>query len=450
MILQGLYRYLEGNYSDLDQDIYTKASMVAVSHSIEKVIKEYQLYADLYVIFQDYDYFLYERERYLEFDKLCRQIFIFSKNIPKNAAEDFSNTVFIELEDNSPLLLEWAVTVVHPDYSAVLATREKSTLQKINKEDYRVFEGFLSLEVETAEDSVYYYQKLLDKLELSYLNEPWQLSELNNKKPKLKKLISLFLNDSLFELEDKLRSMEEKEMVLNKMVAENQELNLEIMQKLSEAAELKDEDSLFHILRIGFSSALIYRELGGDKKAIENIFFASLMHDIGKIGIPDSILLKPGKLTAEEYVVMQKHPEIGARILAGSHTEVLNMAYNIAYSHHEKWNGKGYPQGLKGEEIPLEARIVALADVYDALSSARVYKDAFSREKCVEIVSEQRDQHFEGEILDLFLKHLDEIYGFRRDLKEFSQGKTTREISDYFFSVNFNVFDFLKMREMIN
>ncbi|MFP4198943.1 MAG: HD-GYP domain-containing protein, partial [Halanaerobium sp.] len=154
-------------------------------------------------------------------------------------------------------------------------------------------------------------------------------------------------------------------------------------------------------------------------------------------------------LTAEEYEVMQKHPEIGAKILAGSHTEVLNMAYNIAYFHHEKWDGSGYPQGIKGKEIPVEARIVALADVFDALSSKRVYKDAFSREKCVEIVSSERNQHFQGRILDILLEHLDEIYAFRRDLKEFAQGKTTREISDYFFSVKFSIFEFLKMREMI-
>ncbi|MFP4372298.1 MAG: HD-GYP domain-containing protein, partial [Halanaerobium sp.] len=235
----------------------------------------------------------------------------------------------------------------------------------------------------------------------------------------------------------------------DELAADNKELSREIMQKLCEAAEYRDEDSLFHILRIGFSSAVIFRELGAEEKRIENIFFASLLHDIGKIGIPDSILQKPGRLNAEEYEVMQNHPEIGARILAGSQTEVLDMAYNIAYSHHEKWDGSGYPQGLKGEEIPIEARIVALADVFDALSSKRVYKEAFSREKCVEIVSNERNQHFQGKIVDILLDHLDEVYAFRQDLADFSEDKTTREISDYFFSVDFSIFEFLKMREMI-
>ncbi|MFW5961891.1 MAG: HD-GYP domain-containing protein, partial [bacterium] len=288
-----------------------------------------------------------------------------------------------------------------------------------------------------------------DKKDVLYFNQDWQPQELTNKKPELQKLISVFVNDSLFELEYKLRNLEEKEMVLDELAADNKELSREIMQKLCEASEYRDEDSLFHILRIGFTSSLIYRELGAAQKEIENIFFASLLHDIGKIGIPDSILQKPGKLTAEEYEVMQKHPEIGAKILAGSHTEVLNMAYNIAYSHHEKWDGSGYPQGLKGEEIPIEARIVALADVFDALSSKRVYKEAFSREKCVEIVSNERNQHFQGKIVDILLDHLDEVYAFRQDLADFSEDKTTREISDYFFSVDFSIFEFLKMREMI-
>ncbi|MFP4021481.1 MAG: HD domain-containing phosphohydrolase [Halanaerobium sp.] len=448
-VMQGLYQSLADEFSLLDTELFTKASMVAMSHSVEKIVKEYKLYADIYVLFQDYSYFLYERKRYLEFDQYCRQIFILAKNIPEDAAKDFDNTTFIELEEQSPLLAEWAVTVIHPDYSAVLATKEEASLQRIEKEDYRIFKGFLSLDENIAQQSALYYHKLFDKKDVLYFNQDWQPQELTNKKPELQKLISVFVNDSLFELEDKLRNLEEKEMVLDELAADNKELSREIMQKLCEAAEYRDEDSLFHILRIGFSSAVIFRELGAEEKRIENIFFASLLHDIGKIGIPDSILQKPGRLNAEEYEVMQNHPEIGARILAGSQTEVLDMAYNIAYSHHEKWDGSGYPQGLKGEEIPIEARIVALADVFDALSSKRVYKEAFSREKCVEIVSNERNQHFQGKIVDILLDHLDEVYAFRQDLADFSEDKTTREISDYFFSVDFSIFEFLKMREMI-
>lgn len=442
--MQGLYKFLEGESSSLETNIYTKASMVAMSHAVEKIIKEYQLFADIYVLFQDYKYFLYERKRYLEFDQICRQIFVFAHNIPENADNDFVNTTFIELDEKSSLLDEWAVTVIHPDYSAVLSTKEEPGLQRINKEDYRVFNGFLSLDNQTAQHSAEYYHNLLDKKNVFYSKEEWKSSDLKNQKPKLEKIISLFVNDSLFELENKLRTLEEKEMKLKKLLNDNKELSRETMQKLCEAAEFKDEDSLFHILRIAFTSALIFREMGAGKKVMENIFYASLLHDIGKIGIPDSILQKPGKLTDKEYETMQNHSRIGAKILSDSRSEVLNMAYKIAYSHHEKWDGSGYPQGLKGKEIPVEARIVAIADVFDALSSKRVYKETFSREKCVKIVSSERNKHFQGEILDILLDNLDYIYDFRSFLKDFADGKTVREISDHFFAVNFNVAQFIK------
>ncbi|MGM0499947.1 MAG: HD domain-containing phosphohydrolase [Bacillota bacterium] len=441
--MQGLYKSLDVKNSSLENNIYTKASMVAMSHSVEKVVKEHCLNADIYVLFQNYKYFLYERKRYFDLDQICRQIFVFAKDIPADAGSGFENTTFVELSEDSPLLKEWAVTVVHPDYSAVLSTREENGLQRIDKEDYRIFKGFLSLKQKIAFQSALYYQDLLAKKQIPFINRDWILSELNNKKPEMEKLISLFVNDSLFELEDKLRSLEAKEVELKKLLADNKELSRETMQKLCEAAEFKDEDSLFHILRIAFTSALLFRELGADKQKIENIFFASLLHDVGKIGIPDSILQKPGKLTDEEYKKMQNHPEIGAKLLSDSRSKVLNMAYNIAYSHHEKWDGSGYPQGLKGEEIAVEARIVALADVFDALSSKRVYKEAFSRKKCVNIIKSERDKHFQGEILDIMLENLDEIYCFRNNLKEYAKNKTIREISDYFFAVDFNVLDFI-------
>jgi len=447
--MNGLYYNLVNEFSILDTEIFTKASMVAMSHSVEKVVKEYDLNADIYVLFQDYKYFLSEKERYLEFDQLCRQIFVMAHNIPEAAGEDFENTTFIEIEDDSPLLKEWSVTVDHPDFSAVLATREEVGLQKINKEDYRIFKGFLSLEKEVAADSIKYYQQLFKERGIDYIKEDWNQAELQNKKPKLQKLLSLFINDSLSELETKLRSLEEKEESLDKMLQNNKELSREVMQKLCEASGFRDEDSLFHIIRIGFTSALIYRELGAAEEEVEKIFFAALLHDLGKIGIPDSILQKPGKLNDEEYRIMKGHAEMGAKILAGSKSDVLKMAHNIAYSHHEKWDGSGYPQGLKGEEIPIEARIAALADVFDALSSDRVYKDAFSREKCVKIVSEERNRHFQSEILDILLANLDEVFEFREDLKMFSEGKTTREISDYFFSVKFSILDFIEMRNII-
>ncbi|MGM0410904.1 MAG: HD domain-containing phosphohydrolase [Bacillota bacterium] len=445
--MESLYKNLKNSSSTLDTNIFTKASMVAMSHSVENTIKEYNLYADIYVIFQDYKYFLHEKDRYLEFDNLCRQIYIFAKNIPENADKEFDNTTFVEIENNSPLAKEWAVTVCHPDYAAVLSTKEEKGLQRIDKEDFRIFRGFLSLDKKTAFKSADFYKNIMNKRGINNIYSKWDEKKLNNKKPETETLISVFVNDSLFELEDKLRSLEEKEIVLDELVENNKNLNREIMQKLCEAAEFRDEDSIYHVLRIGFTSALIYRELGASKDKIENIFFAALLHDLGKIGIPDSILQKPAKLTDEEYKIMQKHPAIGAKILAGSNSDVIKMAHDIAYYHHEKWDGSGYPQGLKGEEIPIEARIVALADVYDALSEKRVYKEAFPREKCVEIVSSERNKHFQAKLVDILLENLDAVYNFREDLKEFSKGKTTREISNYFFSDKFSIFEFLNNKE---
>ena len=445
--MNSLYENLKNKSSALDTNIFTKASMVAMSHSIENIIREYKLYADIYVIFQDYQYFLYEKDRYLEFDKICRQIYVFAENVPENADKEFENTTFVEIDNNSPLRKEWAVTVCHPDYSAVLSTKEEKNLQRINKDDYRIFRGFLSLDEKTAFKSAKFYKKFMDKRGIESTSSEWDENKLANKKPETKKLISIFVNDSLFELENKLRDLEEKEIVVDELVEDNQELNREIMQKLCEAAEFRDEDSIYHVLRIGFTSSLIYREIGASKEKIEKIFFAALLHDLGKIGIPDSILQKPGKLTDKEYKIMQNHPAIGAKILAGSNSNIMKMAHDIAYYHHEKWDGSGYPQGIKGKEIPIEARIVALADVFDALSSKRVYKEVFPREKCVNIVNSERNKHFQGKLVDILLNNLDAVYDFREDLKEFSKGKTTREISNYFFSTEFSIFEFLNKRE---
>jgi len=419
--VNSLYENLKNKSSALDTNIFTKASMVAMSHSIENIIREYKLYADIYVIFQDYQYFLYEKDRYLEFDKICRQIYVFAENVPENADKEFENTTFVEIDNNSPLRKEWAVTVCHPDYSAVLSTKEEKNLQRINKDDYRIFRGFLSLDEKTAFKSAKFYKKFMDKRGIESTSSEWD--------------------------ENKLRDLEEKEIVVDELVEDNQELNREIMQKLCEAAEFRDEDSIYHVLRIGFTSSLIYREIGASKEKIEKIFFAALLHDLGKIGIPDSILQKPGKLTDKEYKIMQNHPAIGAKILAGSNSNIMKMAHDIAYYHHEKWDGSGYPQGIKGKEIPIEARIVALADVFDALSSKRVYKEVFPREKCVNIVNSERNKHFQGKLVDILLDNLDAVYDFREDLKEFSKGKTTREISNYFFSTEFSIFEFLNKRE---
>lgn len=183
---------------------------------------------------------------------------------------------------------------------------------------------------------------------------------------------------------------------------------------LSMAAEYKDEDTGEHTKRIGHFSAAIARKMGKDSHYVETVLYAAPLHDIGKIGIPDRILLKPGKLEGNEWDIMRTHAEIGGKILVDSDVDFIQMAYLAAMSHHEKWNGSGYPQGLNGLNIPLIGRIVAVVDVFDALMSKRPYKKAFSLEESLEIIREGRGNHFDPEIVDVFEANLDEILEIRR------------------------------------
>jgi len=210
---------------------------------------------------------------------------------------------------------------------------------------------------------------------------------------------------------------------LNKTILElktaNQELQesyIDTVHRLALAAEYKDEDTGDHIIRMGRYSALIAEKLDLPSKEVQKILYASPMHDVGKIGIPDSILIKPGKLTKEEFEIMKTHSIIGAKILAHSKSEIIQVAEEIAISHHEKWNGKGYPQGLAGEEIPLVGRIVGLADVFDALTSKRPYKEAFSLEKAVDIIKKERGQHFDPDMVDVFLDNINEILAIKAQI----------------------------------
>ncbi|GAC31326.1 response regulator [Paraglaciecola polaris] len=177
---------------------------------------------------------------------------------------------------------------------------------------------------------------------------------------------------------------------------------LQVIQRLGRASEYKDNETGTHILRMSHYSKVMALAYGLSENAADNLLHAAPMHDIGKIGIPDSIMLKPDKLTAEEFAIMQKHPEIGAEILGDSDSDLIELAKIVALTHHEKWDGSGYPKGLKGAEIPLEGRIVAVADVFDALTSKRPYKDAWSVDKAVDLIKSQSGIHFDPELVTLF------------------------------------------------
>jgi putative two-component system response regulator len=185
--------------------------------------------------------------------------------------------------------------------------------------------------------------------------------------------------------------------------------SLDTIFRLSRAAEYRDEDTGSHINRMSNYSALVARKLGLGEKVAENILYAAPMHDVGKIGIPDHILLKPGKLDAAEWEVMKAHTTIGAGILSGGDTSFLRLGEVVALTHHEKWDGSGYPRGLQGSRIPLVGRIVAVADVYDALISRRPYKEPFSVEKALGIIREGRGSHFDPQVVDAFLEVLDQV-----------------------------------------
>lgn len=183
----------------------------------------------------------------------------------------------------------------------------------------------------------------------------------------------------------------------------------ETVMRLSYAAEYKDPETYNHIVRIGLISALMAEKLGFDEEYCKNIQLAAPMHDIGKIGIPDNILLKKGKLEGEEWEIMKRHTIIGYEILKESENELLQMAARIALEHHERWDGTGYPYGKKGQEICIEARITSIADVFDALTSERPYKPAWSVEKAVEYMKGLSGKHFDPQLLELFLDNLEEV-----------------------------------------
>lgn len=185
--------------------------------------------------------------------------------------------------------------------------------------------------------------------------------------------------------------------------ADLEEAQLEILERLALAAEFRDDETGQHTQRVGRTAAILARALDLPSEQVKLIQGGAPLHDMGKLGIPDEILRKPGKLTVEEFEVMKTHTTIGAQILSGSRFPILQMAEEIALTHHERWDGTGYA-GLAGERIPLSGRIVALADVFDALTNDRVYRKAMPLEEALTEIELQRGRHFDPEMVDAFLQ----------------------------------------------
>lgn len=191
---------------------------------------------------------------------------------------------------------------------------------------------------------------------------------------------------------------------------ELQQTRLQVVRQLGRAAEYRDNETGLHIIRMSQVSTLLAKSMGWTEDRCELMLHASPMHDIGKIGIRDHILLKPGKLTPEEFEIMKTHASIGADMLIGDGSDLLQLAHTIALTHHEKWDGTGYPHGLSGEAIPLAGRIVAVADVFDALTSTRPYKKAWPTDEAVAFVKENAGKHFDPDVVTHFLHGLPEIF----------------------------------------
>ena len=188
---------------------------------------------------------------------------------------------------------------------------------------------------------------------------------------------------------------------------------LEVIRRLGRAAEFKDNETGLHVIRMSHYTRLIAEAISPDEQWIDLIFNAAPMHDIGKIGIPDNILLKAGKLDDEEWNIMRRHPKIGSDIIGDDQSDLLKMAKEIAFCHHEKWDGTGYPRRLKGEEIPITARIVAIADVFDALTTERPYKKAWDIDAAVRLIDEESGKHFDPDLVKVFHSVLPEILDIR-------------------------------------
>jgi putative two-component system response regulator len=195
---------------------------------------------------------------------------------------------------------------------------------------------------------------------------------------------------------------------------ELRESRLNIVQRLGRAAEYKDTETGYHVVRMSHYAAILARAIGRPESWVDDMLAAAPMHDIGKIGIPDHILTKPAKLTPEEWEVMKTHPLIGAEIIGEHSDSMLRMAYQAALTHHEKWDGSGYPRGLAGESIPIEGRVVAVADVFDALTSVRPYKRPWSNEEATDLIKSEAGRHFDPTVVEAFLRSLPDLLAVQK------------------------------------
>ncbi len=253
-----------------------------------------------------------------------------------------------------------------------------------------------------------------------FLSKPVDKTELRARVGSLLKVKAY--NDHMRHYQEELEAeVARKTQRLRQAYRRVRDASLDTIYRLSRAAEYKDEDTGRHLLRMSHYAAAVARQMGLSDHVAQSILYAAPMHDVGKIGIPDRVLLKPGRFNPDEWEIMKQHTVIGGKILEGSKTGFIRLAEVIALTHHEKWDGTGYPLGLKGKRIPKIGQIVAIGDVFDALTSKRPYKEAFSVEKSLKILDESRGNHFSPHVVDAFMAILDEILTIKDRYQEQEQ-----------------------------
>jgi putative two-component system response regulator len=317
--------------------------------------------------------------------------------------------VFLEFR---PDLLILDIKMPHLDGFAVL-----DQLKPIRKDS---FVPVLILTAQADEDTC---AKALKSGATDFLAKPMKITEalvrIQNLLDVRRLNVELESRKNLLEnkMEDRTEQLRRAINEINVMHEQVKKAYIETIYRLTQATEYKDIETAHHVKRLSHYATLLAKCAGMSESSVELLLYASPMHDIGKIGIPDSILFKTDPLTADEWEVMKSHTTIGYNILKDSEAPVLKLGATIALSHHERWNGTGYPQGLEGEEIPLEARILALVDVYDALRSKRYYKPSFQHERAFRVILDGdgrvSPEHFDPRLLKIFRdkhKEFDEIY----------------------------------------
>jgi len=232
-------------------------------------------------------------------------------------------------------------------------------------------------------------------------------------KARVNNLLKLYQNTLLIEDKAKLLEEEVKKATQDLIHREHETLNI-----LGKTAEFKDPETGAHVSRVAHYSRMLAKEYGLDEKEQELIFHASPFHDLGKVGIEDKILLKPARLDKDEFEIMKNHAQIGYEILKDSNSEYLQAGAIIALTHHEKFDGSGYPKGIKEDDIHIFGRIVALVDVFDALTSERPYKKAWSFQEAIDLLLEEKGSHFDPKLVDLFIANLDEIENIYNSFQE--------------------------------